>query len=167
MQKKIKKRFFSFTTPHYHLTLRYVRKKIPKNFPNQFYTSFPKFEPIFQFCLGKFIHFLRFPMPNSLQILPILIMGPFSDWSKIGGFDLDWFDWPWQRHANPFPIDDNSLPIPCQFGIKFRLAQKNQSRKIDFKSLPIEDQYSANPAEFTKHTFDNIWLPIECQLDTN
>ena len=51
--KKIKNIFFSFTTPHYHLTLRYVRKKIPKNFPNQFYTSFPKFEPIFKFCLGQ------------------------------------------------------------------------------------------------------------------
>jgi len=53
MKKNKKRFFFSFTTPHYHLTLRYVRKKIPKNFPNQFYTSFPKFEPIFQFCLGQ------------------------------------------------------------------------------------------------------------------
>ena len=51
--KKINNVFFSFATPHYHLTLRYVRKKIPKNFPNQFYTSFPKSEPIFQFCLGQ------------------------------------------------------------------------------------------------------------------
>ena len=50
--KKIKTVFF-LPTSHYHLTLRSVRKNISKNFPNQFYTSFPKFEPIFKFCLGQ------------------------------------------------------------------------------------------------------------------
>ena len=52
-KKNKKKLFFSFPTPHYHLTLRSVRKKNFKNFPKQFYTSFPKFEPIFKFCLEQ------------------------------------------------------------------------------------------------------------------
>ena len=116
---------------------------------------------------GKFVHFLRFPIPNPLQILSLLITGPFPDWSKIGGFVLICFDWRGLRHANAVQIYDNPLPIPCQLSIKFRLAEKNQSRNIDFKSLPIEGQYSANPAGFTKSTFNNILLPMECQSSTN
>ena len=116
---------------------------------------------------GKFIHFLRFPIPNPLQILSLLITGPFPDWSKIGGFVLICFDWRGHRHANAVPIYDNPLPIPCQLSIKFRLAEKNQSRNIDFKSLPTEGQYSANPAGFTKSAFNNILLPMECQSSTN
>ena len=117
--------------------------------------------------MGKFVHFLRFPIPNPLQILSLLITGPFPDWSKIGGFVLICFDWRGHRHANAVPIYDNPLPIPCQLSIKFRLAEKNQSRNIDFKSLPSEGQYSANPAGFTKSTFNKILLPMECQSSTN
>jgi len=117
--------------------------------------------------VGKFVYFLRFPIPNPLQILSLLITGPFPDWSKIGGFVLICFDWRGHRHANAVPIYDNPLPIPCQLSIKFRLAEKNQSRNIDFKSLPSEGQYSANPAGFTKSTFNNILLPMECQSSTN
>ena len=54
MQKMEKKNiFFTFRRLLTTLTLGFWRKKIFKNFPNQFHIRISKFQPILKFCLGQ------------------------------------------------------------------------------------------------------------------
>ena len=52
--------------------------------------------------------------------------------------------------ANAVPIKATGTPIPCHWRIKFQVTNENQSRRLDFQSLPSEGRWSANPAVFQK-----------------
>ena len=119
---------------------------------------------------GKVLHFFRLQAPNPLPMLSFCIGGLFPIGARlehlhcIGSIDRGY------RHDNAVQIGDNALPIQCQWRIKFQLAEKNQSRKIEFKSLPSEGRCNANPAELqnlSEAIFGYQWsancLPIECQ----
>ena len=116
------------------------------------------------------LHFFRLQAPNPLPMLSFCIGGLFPICARlehlhcIGSIDRRY------RHDNAVQIGDNALPIQCQWRIKFQLAEKNQSRKIEFKSLPSEGRCNANPAELqnlSEAIFGYQWsancLPIECQ----
>ena len=52
--------------------------------------------------------------------------------------------------ANAVPIKATGTPIPCHWRIKFQVTNENQSKRLDFQSLPSEGRWSANPAVFQK-----------------
>ena len=112
-------------------------------------------------------HFFRLAITNPLPMLSFLIMRPFPDWCRIGALALNWFNWQGYRHANALPILGNALPIPCQLRTKIQLTEKNQSKTIDFQSLPSEGRCSANPVGIKNLSGAVFGLPMECQLGSN
>ena len=52
--------------------------------------------------------------------------------------------------ANAEPIKATGNPIPCHWRIKIQVTNENQSKRLDFQSLPSEGRCSANPAVFQK-----------------
>ena len=116
---------------------------------------------------GKVPHFFRLAITNPLPMLSFLIMRPFPDWCRIGALALNWFNCRGYQHANAVPILANALPIPCQLRTKIQLTEKNQSKTIDFQSLPSEGQCSANPVGIKNLSGAVFRLPMECQLGSN
>ena len=71
MQKNKKNIFFSFTTPHYHLTLRYVRKKNSKKISEPVLYEFSQIWANFQILFGTTVtKTVTVTVTSPMKILP-------------------------------------------------------------------------------------------------